>query len=127
MAESVYPGLQRDRFDPLTAEEQNYLLRKQVDAAVSSSITISLPPEVVQYQHDIRRFVEAMVYKLVKHSGKGRWEGLGTEKGLDLLKDEVRELDEALQRGNMVETMLEAADVANFALIISAIVMERGK
>lgn len=90
-------------------------------------ITISLPPEVMPYQHEIRRFVEAMVYKLVKHSGKGKWEGYDVEKTLGLLGGEVKELQEALDRGNMVEILLEAADVGNYALILSAIVMERGK
>lgn len=90
-------------------------------------VSIALPPEVMQYQHDIRRFVEAMVYKLVKHSNKGRWEKVDIEKALGLLDGEVDELREAMQRGNMVEILLEAADVANYGLIISAIAMERGK
>lgn len=90
-------------------------------------IKIPLPPEVMPYQHEIRRFVEAMVYKLAVHSDKGKWEDLAAEKALGFLATEVKELQEALDRGNMVEILLEAADVGNYALILSAIVMERGK
>lgn len=93
----------------------------------SGDITIALPPEVMQYQHDIRRFVEAMVYKLALHASKGRWENKTIVERLDRLDGEVFELKEAAQRGNMVEILLEAADVANYGLIISAIAMERGK
>lgn len=92
-----------------------------------NEITIAIPPEVVQYRHDIRRFVEAMVFKLSVHASKGRWENKTAAERLDRLYDEAKELKEAMDRGNMVEIMLEAADVANYALIISAIVMERGK
>lgn len=92
-----------------------------------SQITFNLPPEVEQYEHDIRRFVDAMVYKLKVHSKKGRWEDLPSIQALSLLKQEVEELEKAMAEGNMIETMLEAADVANFALIIASIAVERGK
>lgn len=93
----------------------------------NASITIQLPPEVEQYSHDIRRFVDAMVYKLAVHHRKGRWEGLTSESMMNKLAGEAQELYQAIQRGNMIEIMLEAADVANYGLIISAIAMERGK
>lgn len=80
-----------------------------------------------QYEPDIRRFMEAMRYKLKLNAHKGRWETLGIKQALSRLVDEVEELDEAINKGNMVEIMLEAADVANFALIVAAIAMERGK
>lgn len=92
-----------------------------------SQITFTLPPEVEQYEHDIRRFVDAMVYKLKVHSKKGRWEDLPATAALELLAGEVTELTKAMVEGNMVETMLEAADVANYALIIASIAVERGK
>lgn len=92
-----------------------------------SKLTISLPPEVEQYEHDIRRFVDAMVYKLKVHSAKGRWEDLSLQDSLPLLLGEVEELREAIEGGNMVEILLEAADTANFALIIASTSVERGK
>lgn len=88
---------------------------------------MAIPPEVEPYADDIRRFVDAMVYKLKVHHKKGRWNGKTVEDYAPLLYGEVRELDEAMNGGNMVEILTEGADVANMALIISAIAIERGK
>lgn len=95
--------------------------------SASNSVVVSLPPEVMPYQQDLRRFFDAMVYKLSVHAKKGRWNGQSAESRLPKLEGEVKELRDALQRGNMVEILLEAADVANYGLIISAIAVERGK
>src|SRR5690349_21511540 len=73
-------------------------------------IIITVPPEVEQYAPDIARFVEAMVYKLGVHAHKGKWENMPITRALELLRGEEKELTEAVQRGNMVEIMLEAAD-----------------
>lgn len=88
-------------------------------------IITTIPPGVEQYAPDIARFVEAMVYKLGVHANKGKWENMPITRALELLRGEEKELTEAVQRGNMVEIMLEAADVANYALITSAIAMEK--
>lgn len=77
------------------------------------------------YEHDIRRFVDAMKYKLRKNAHKGRWETYDQNTAQQLLLDEVEELAEAIKEGNMVEIMLEAADVANFAMMIAVMSMER--
>lgn len=90
-------------------------------------LVIEMPNEVLQYREDIRRFVDAMIYKLKVHHRKGRWEDLTAEAMVEKLKGEVAELEAALKTGNLVEVMLEAADVANYGLIIAAIAMERGK
>lgn len=90
-------------------------------------IITMIPPECEQYAHDIRRFMDAMLYKLKKHSGKGRWHDMAVEKAMELLRGEVLELDEAIRDGNRIEIELEAADVANYAMIVAAIIIERGK
>lgn len=87
----------------------------------------SIPEECAQYKEDIRRFVDAMIYKLQIHAGKGRWEHLKIEDVLPKLYGEVNELEVAIRKGNSVEIQLEAADVANYALIAAAITVERGK
>lgn len=92
-----------------------------------SSITVSIPKEVEPYADDIRRFVDAMVYKLKVHHKKGRWEDKTVQDYAPLLYGEVRELDEAMNGGNLLEILTEGADVANMAMIISAIAIERGK
>lgn len=67
-----------------------------------------------------------MVYKLGKNAHKGRWENIEIMDALEMLTAERDELERAIGRGNMVEIMLEAADVANFALIVAAMMIERG-
>lgn len=95
---------------------------------VQFSFVTTLRGDMAKYGPDIRRFIDAMIYKLERNAHKGRWEDLSLEKAFDLLKREVCELDvEVKGDRNMVRTMLEAADVANFALIVAAIVMERGR
>lgn len=92
-----------------------------------SLLRITIPPEVAPYIQDIRRFVDAMVYKLSVHAAKGRWDGQSVESRIEKLEAEVQELKDAVARGNMVEILLEAADVGNYGLIISSIAVERGK
>lgn len=93
----------------------------------TSVLSVNLPEEVVAYREDIRRFLDAMIYKLRLNAHKGRWENDGVEDRLPKLLEEFEELKEAVEGGNMIETLLEAADVANFAMIIAAIAVERGK
>ena len=92
-----------------------------------SFLKVALPPEVEPYRDDIRRFVDAMIYKLKVHSKKGKWETLDMASVLPKLQAEVAELEEAVAGGNMVEVLLEAADVANYALISASIAVEKGK
>lgn len=92
-----------------------------------TGLVIALPKEVEPYREDIRRFLDAMVYKLKVHHRKGRWEGKTVEEYMPLLHDEVRELMEATEGGNLIEVLTEAADVANMAMIVASIVVERGK
>lgn len=92
-----------------------------------SELSFKLPPEVAQYEHDIRRFVDAMIYKLKVHHRKGRWEGKTVAEYLPLLHGEVKELEEAIEGGNLLEILTEGGDVANMAMIIASIATERGK
>lgn len=62
-----------------------------------------------------------MVFKLAKNAHKGRWGGLGMLRQQALMALEVTELNEAIEGGNTVDVLLEAADVANFAMIISSL------
>lgn len=93
----------------------------------SRPLTFYLPETLEPYREDIRRFVDAMLYKMKRNVHKGRWEGYTLLQSLKLLEGEVNELREAYYGGNSVEMQLEAADVANFAMILSSIVVEKGK
>ena len=89
-------------------------------------ITIQLDNEMDQYHEDISKFLELMVHKLHKNVHKGRWEGMDVWTAYSLLVDEVHELEAALLEHNRDEVLLEAADAANFAMIIASIVRELG-
>lgn len=91
------------------------------------ALRVDLPEEVEPYRDDIRRFIDAMIYKLKVHAHKGRWEDKPIWERLDKLKGEVKELEQAIHGGNLIEIALEAADVGNYALIIMSIATERGK
>lgn len=93
-----------------------------------SALLINVPANCEQYKEDIRRFVDTMLYKLAKNAGKkGRWETVSMEDAMQGIERELRELEDAVQAGNTVEVLLEAADVANWAMIAASIVIERGK
>lgn len=94
---------------------------------IPPSLTVTLPEILEPFKDDLRRFIDAMVYKLAKNAHKGRWEAMDLAAALGRLRDEVTELDEAIDvKRNMVEILLEAADVANFAMIAAAIAIEKG-
>lgn len=107
--------------------QQSEILSTDAALGYPAPLQIDIPLDVAPYREDIRVFVNAMIYKLKKNAHKGRWADGTTTKYFELLQEEVAELSDAINEGNLVEQMLEAADVANMALIISAIAVERGK
>ena len=80
-----------------------------------------------EYDEDFRRFLDAMRFKMNLNKHKGRWDNLSIAEAMDKLMGETKELEDAIKAGNMVEILLECADVANFAMIVSSIAVERGK
>lgn len=88
-------------------------------------MNIFVPKELSHIEGDLRRFFDAMIYKLRKNRDKGRWENLSIEDALKMLRDEVSELDEAIAEGSTIDMILECADVANFGLILSSIALEQ--
>ena len=95
--------------------------------SAGSELVVRLPPEVEPYRDDLRRFVDARIYKLKVHAKKGRWENRPMHDMLPLLMGEVYELETAMNGGNLIEILMEAADVGNYALIIASTAVERGK
>jgi len=67
-----------------------------------------------------------MLVKLKKNAHKGRWEDVNLGDAFYLMQKEVEELSKAMEGGNTIEIILEAADIANFAMILSSIKVERG-
>jgi hypothetical protein len=90
-------------------------------------IEIEIPPEIKQYVPDLSALFNGMVYKLHKNRHKGKWEDLDLSRAMELIQDEIEELDQALNFGQGGEALIEACDVANFALIIASIILRGNK
>jgi hypothetical protein len=86
-----------------------------------SVISFELKGDMEQYTDDVHRFVGLMLFKLHKNVHKGRWEGKDMWDAYDLMRAETRELHDEIVASNYAEIYLEAADVANFAMIIASI------
>lgn len=76
-------------------------------------------PDKELYAQELETFLEAMRYKLAKNKHKGHWEGIDIDDLLRLLDEEVQELKQAIEGENEFAIILEAADVANFAMMIA--------
>lgn len=75
------------------------------------------------YDRYLKRLADAQRYKLRINAHKGDLGSVPIARLLQLLRKEVGELQEAIERGSEIEIILEASDVCNFALgcAISAI------
>lgn len=75
-----------------------------------------------EYDDALRPFHEAMRYKLSnskRYAGTRAWEGVPIKDLIEGLHKEVAELEEAYNLGTPIEVVLEAVDVANFAMMIA--------
>lgn len=78
---------------------------------------------------EIRRLAQSMAYKLDLNAHKRCWQHYGRPEAywfLTKLREEVEELQDAMLRGSAVDVMLEAADVANFAMFIHDLAHREG-
>lgn len=73
------------------------------------------------YDKPLRAFTDAMQYKLHVNRNKGKWEGAKLEDLFELLLREVGELKNEINdpNPNQVAITFEAADIANFAMMIA--------
>jgi hypothetical protein len=90
----------------------------------SKMLQISVPNELSELRPDLQRFFDAMIYKLRRNKHKGRWEDMALSDAFPRMEEEMKELSTALDEGSTTEILFEAADVANFALIIANIGLE---
>lgn len=89
-----------------------------------TSMVIRIPPELKTYVPSLIRFMDAMVFKLRRNAHKGKWENVPLLRAMSALDSEGAELREAVTHGNTSEILMEAADVANQALIVAEITLE---
>lgn len=90
-----------------------------------STITIHVPDELHEEHTRIKRFFDAMIYKLSQNSHKSGFSHVDIDFCLTRMVQEIEELREAIEVGNSIETLLESADVANFAMIAAVAAIER--
>ena len=77
-------------------------------------------------RESVYHFAMAMEAELKKNDHKGGWDGEQVEWLLKRLDDEIVELKKAIRTGKShLEVREEAADVANFTMMISEVVWNR--
>lgn len=86
-------------------------------------ITIPVPEELSEYREDLHRFFTVMLQKIWDNRGKGKWENIDIGDAVHAMEAEVLELYDALHSEDYENAMEEAADVANFALIIHSMLI----
>jgi len=69
-----------------------------------------------EYDVWLARMADAQRYKLRKNRHKGFLGDLSPKDLIAKLREEVDELEDALVRGSEIESILESADVCNFAM-----------
>lgn len=96
------------------------------DKAGHVNLVVYVPPELVEIgvAPDLQRMFDAMIYKLRRNAHKGRWVDVGLDKAFAGLESESSELKDAIANGSTTEILMEAADVANQALICANIGLE---
>jgi NTP pyrophosphatase (non-canonical NTP hydrolase) len=92
-----------------------------------AQIIVEMPPGIEQYNADVTQFVHEMLMKLHYHRHKGHWKDIDIFKALNLLHGEVNELEEAIRNNDYAEVHKEAADVANYALILSSVLRRKNQ
>ena len=88
---------------------------------------IFVPDELKEEEQRIKRFFDAMMYKLRKNVHKKGFDQADITYCMTRLQEEMVELAKAIKEGNSMEIVLEGADVANFALITAIAAIERGE
>lgn len=83
--------------------------------------------DYTEYDHYLKLMGEAQRYKLRLKAHRGWIGNVPTNRLFALLRKEVDELEEAMQRNNHFDMILESADIANYALGILIAVIEGKK
>ena len=72
-------------------------------------------------------FAARMSAKLRQNEHKGSWDNCNYDYLLNRLRQETEELAEAIAGGTATDVIDEAADVANFAMMIADVARKRGR
>ena len=75
--------------------------------------------EVERRKDAVDWFGNAMLSKLLENAPKGNWNTISKKAMIELLEGELEELKSALKKGNHLDIIREAADVANYAMMVA--------
>lgn len=89
------------------------------------AMTIFLPESMEEHEGDIRFFVDSMLRKLAASAHKGWVSKHDVRKMAQLLDGEREELGYAINTESQFEAFMEAADVANMALLLGVAVSKQ--
>jgi hypothetical protein len=78
-------------------------------------------------RESVREFAESMESILQDNDYKTGWSGLSIIRLINMLKCEVRELEEAFNNCEPDELVKEATDIANFCMMIHENITQRNK
>ena len=78
-------------------------------------------PDKIKLRPEVQWFAERMEVKLRSNDWKGGWRKMTPTEILARIREETDELEDGL-RGGAVNVMLEAVDVANFAMMLADVV-----
>ena len=84
-------------------------------------------PAPLALRQSVVTFAQAMEEKLQENDHKGGWHGCTMQYLSMRLTQEREELRKAVERGNPEEVLREAADVANFCMMIAENVADRAE
>lgn len=85
---------------------------------------IYIPPELQFIEQELHVFIDAMLYKLEKNKHKGKWENQSLISLVSRLEGEMDELAKAIDDHSTTDILMEAADIANYAMMIADIAIK---
>ena len=87
-------------------------------------ITEAIAHQCAQPRPAVQKFAEQMEKVLQEHEDKGGWDQMNPFDLLPTLKQQVCDLEEAMDDGADDQAIKEATDVANYAMMIADIIKE---
>jgi hypothetical protein len=88
---------------------------------------VHLPEEIAHHEPDLRFFFDLMVRKLHVNRHKGYAEGCTISEMVERARQELDELQKAVENESQFNVALEAVDVANFAFLAALVALRQTK
>lgn len=86
---------------------------------------MKIKPYDGRHDQQIETLVECIKHKMAEHAEKGEWSAVSVHKLLLYLRSEVKELEDAVQDGNLIECLREVGDVGTCLVMIAETLMRQ--